>query len=109
MFGLAKYYDYKKDKENSEKYFIKGNEEILKIQRYYPLNHQKNIIKIKELFNNGFYNNHLSKNDLGEGIIFIVGMPRSGTTLLESILGTNENVISGGEQISCMNYLQHII
>lgn len=100
LFGLAKYYDYKKDKENSEKFFIKGNEEILKIQRYYPLNHQKNIIKIKELFNNGFYNNHLSKNDLGEGIIFIVGMPRSGTTLLESILGTNKNIISGGELIS---------
>jgi len=31
-------------------------------------------------------------------------MPRSGTTLLESILGSNENVISGGELLS-MQYL----
>ena len=100
LFGLAKYYDYKKDTEKSEKYFIKGNEEILKIQRYYPLNHQKNINKIKELFNNDFYNNNISKDNLGEGLIFIVGMPRSGTTLLESIIGTNKNAISGGELIS---------
>lgn len=100
LFGLAKYYDYKKDKEKSEKYFIKGNEEILKIQRYHPLSHQKNINKIKDLFKNDFYNNNVSKDNLGEGLIFIVGMPRSGTTLLESIIGTNKNTISGGELIS---------
>lgn len=104
LFGLAKYYDYKKDKKKSEEYFIKGNKEILKIQRYYPLSHQKNILKIKELFANNFYNNHITKNKLGDGLIFIVGMPRSGTTLLESIIGTNKNAISGGELLS-MHYL----
>ena len=104
LFGLAKYYDYKKDKKKSEEYFINGNEEILKIQRYYPLNHQKNIKKIKEIFNNNFYNDHIAENNLGDGLIFIVGMPRSGTTLLESIIGTNENVVSGGELLS-MHYL----
>ena len=31
-------------------------------------------------------------------------MPRSGTTLLESIIGTNENAVSGGELLS-MHYL----
>ena len=42
----------------------------------------------------------MDTDDLGEGIIFIVGMPRSGTTLIESILASNEQVVSGGEMIS---------
>ena len=104
LFGLAKYFEYKKDKDKSEDFFYKGNEEILKIQRYFPLSHQKQILKIKDLFLNGFYDQNIKDSNLGSGLIFIIGMPRSGTTLLESILGSNENVISGGELLS-MQYL----
>jgi hypothetical protein len=62
-------------------------------------------------------NNHISKNykifdlvdykklssnipsDLGEGLIFIIGMLRSGTTLLESIISTADDCIAGGEKV----------
>ena len=40
------------------------------------------------------------KKSLGEGLIFIVGMPRSGTTLIESIIASAPDTISGGELIS---------
>lgn len=33
----------------------------------------------------------------GEGLIFIVGMPRSGTTLIENLLGAHDGVAMGGE------------
>ena len=33
----------------------------------------------------------------GDGLIFIVGMPRSGTTLVESIIGVDQNVFSVGK------------
>ena len=36
--------------------------------------------------------------DKGSGLIFIMGMPRSGTTLTESVLGTAENIVAGGEK-----------
>ena len=35
----------------------------------------------------------------GDGLIFVTGMPRSGTTLTESIMSSQENVFSGGEII----------
>ncbi len=104
LFGLAKYFDSKHDQDKSEEYFHKGNNEILKIQRYFPLSHQKQINKIKELFLEDFFENNLTDSNLGQGLIFIVGMPRSGTSLLESILGINKNTISGGELLS-MQYL----
>ena len=103
FFGLAKYYD-EQDKKKSEEYFTKGNEEILKILRYFPLASQKYIQKTKELFYQDFYQKNLANNDSGKGLIFIVGMPRSGTTLLESIIATNKNVISGGE-LTSFNHL----
>lgn len=100
LFGLAKYYGYKKENAHSEKLYIKANNEILKIQRYFPLKHQGQISKIKKIFRDGFNKSQKIDTNKGEGLIFIVGMPRSGTTLLESIIGSNDNVISGGELIS---------
>ena len=35
--------------------------------------------------------------DKGKNLIFIVGNPRSGTTLVESILGSSDNITSAGE------------
>ena len=35
---------------------------------------------------------------LGENLIFIVGMPRSGTTLMEQIVASHPDVIAGGER-----------
>ena len=43
-----------------------------------------------------------SKNtseNLGKGLIFIIGMPRSGTTLVESILASSEDSFAGGEKV----------
>ena len=34
----------------------------------------------------------------GNGLIFVLGMPRSGTTLVESIIGTVQDTVAGGEK-----------
>ena len=47
-------------------------------------------------------------NKKGEGLIFIVGMPRSGTTLTESILSTAEDIVAGGEKVFFTNNLWSI-
>jgi tetratricopeptide (TPR) repeat protein len=38
-----------------------------------------------------------SDDALGRGVVFIVGMPRSGSTLIEQILAANPDVAAGGE------------
>ncbi len=43
--------------------------------------------------------------DTGKDLIFIVGMPRSGTTLLEQVLGTHDNIIPHGELRGMVNAL----
>tara|TARA_Y100001935_G_C17298962_1_gene507915 strand:- start:933 stop:2486 length:1554 start_codon:yes stop_codon:yes gene_type:complete len=98
LFGLAKYYENKKDIETSDEYYLSSNKEISNIQRYQPLLNQKLIHKIKKIFSSE--EKLPFEKRLGEGLIFIVGMPRSGTTLIESIIASAPDTISGGELIS---------
>ena len=77
---------------------MSSNKEISNIQRYQPLLNQKLIHKIKKIYSSE--EKLPFKKSLGEGLIFIVGMPRSGTTLIESIIASAPDTISGGELIS---------
>lgn len=94
FFFLANYYQNSKD-ENAEENFIKGNNEIFSIQRYTPMADQKRYL--------GFMSNYKKiteielKSNVGSGNIFIMGMPRSGTTLVESIISSNNSTFPGGE------------
>ena len=94
-FGLAKYYEKKKNIRDSDGYYIKANDQIEAILRYQPLSNQKLIKNIKNIF---IENDDLDYTEHDEeNLIFIVGMPRSGTTLVESIVASADNTISGGE------------
>ena len=94
-FFFAIYYETQ-DKKKSEEYYIKANQEILSIQRYKIITHQKHTLdRIQkyqdiELFDVG-------EKNAGSNNIFIAGLPRSGTTLLESILTANSEVFGAGE------------
>ena len=95
-FGLANYYA-KIDQKNSEYFFVKGNNEIFQSSRYNSFEYQKNILKSIDLFKTKYldYNDEDSPN--GKENFFIVGAPRSGTTLIESIITANKDVFPGGE------------
>jgi len=104
-FGLGRYSE-KTNPPLSEGCYVKANEISSLVQRFRPLDHQKHIKKIKDLYS-AYLTNKKMRHDLdGDGLIFIVGMPRSGTTLVESIIGTNNNVFSGGEMISIPEILK---
>lgn len=95
LFSLGRYFA-KKNLILSDQYFINGNQILLSAQRFRPLEHQKRTLK---LINNFLISKNLKiKNaNKGEGLIFITGLPRSGTTLMESILGSNEQTFAAGE------------
>ena len=46
---------------------------------------------------------------MGEKNIFILGSPRSGTTLIESIIGSSNNVMSAGELLSASRLIERFL
>ena len=66
---------------------------------------EKKFMDIKFFFKNLDKSDLKFDNNLHKRPIFIVGMPRSGTTLLEQILSSHSKIHGAGE----LNYLQKII
>lgn len=94
-FGLAKYHEKKNEIIRSDDYYVQANKQIDAILRYQPLSNQKLIKNIKNIFIKNEGLNYVRHDN--DNLIFIVGMPRSGTTLVESIIASAKNSISGGE------------
>tara|TARA_A100001011_G_scaffold398679_1_gene503958 strand:- start:351 stop:1898 length:1548 start_codon:yes stop_codon:yes gene_type:complete len=93
-FGLGKAYEDIKDFKKSFLNYQKGNK-ILKNISKFDINNEKNDFKkIKDFFSVKIKKEvPLSSRKL----IFIVGMPRSGTSLVEQIISSHKNVYGGGE------------
>lgn len=97
FFAIGKAFEDKKDYKKSFDYYSKGN--------YWKRNSLKsNINKKIKLFESikSFFTNydHKKQNNIYDNkkkIIFIFGLPRSGTTLIENIISSHDKVSSAGE------------
>ncbi len=94
-FSLAKAEEDIGNIKESSKFLIKGNELMKKLINYDVLNEINLIENIKEKFKKVKINN--VKFDKEENVIFILGMPRSGTSLVEQIITSHSEVFGGGE------------
>ena len=98
---------YKSKREMSEKYFVEANKYISTMQRTPIYARQQMYINLVDYFSK--YKEDLITDKIdpnkGKGIIFIIGMPRSGTTLTESILSTANDTVAGGEKVFFTNNL----
>jgi Tfp pilus assembly protein PilF len=96
-FGLAKAYEDLKDYEKSFEFVLEGN----RLKRLsYKYNTQLNVTYfnyLKETFNAAFFEHRKGWGFRDETPIFIVGMPRSGTSLVEQILASHPLVAGAGE------------
>ena len=102
-FALGKAFEDLKDFSNAYKYFNEGNSIRKKFVNFNIENESNNFKKIKKIFSttNLFkdpkYKKQLTDNIDKPSSIFIVGMPRSGTTLVEQILSSHSKVFGAGE------------
>ena len=93
-FGLAKYFEDIENYEISFEYYSKGNKIIKDFTKY---DFKKDQIYFEKLKNFDYEKLNIDITNSHRNLIFIVGMPRSGTSLIEQILSSHDNVFGGGE------------
>ena len=64
--------------------------------------------RIKTIFSKDFCEARTGQGDPSPAPIFILGMPRSGSSLLETLLGSHDGVAPLGERVELSHVTQHI-
>ena len=98
-FALGKAYKDVGSFKKSFKFYEAGNK--LHKKNFNINNETKHFVKIKKVFEEKI----TPLDDYGQKIIFVLGMPRSGTTLTEQILSSHKKVYGAGE----LNFLREAI
>lgn len=96
LFSIAKSFSDQKNPEKSAEFFTKANDEkFLSFNKYSFDSEIKLFNKIENIFEN--YKFNTKKANTEPELIFIVGLPRSGTTLMHQIISSHSKVFGGGE------------
>lgn len=106
-FALGKAYDDLKDYDRAFPHFLEGCRiKRAKIQ-YNSANHALTCRNIATFFSPENIEKLSGRGDQSELPIFVLGMPRSGTTLTETILASHPDVFAAGELHDLLNIANH--
>ena len=97
-FALGKAYDDMGEYDRAFGHLQKANRIKRESLRYDVADDERLAERIAAVFNREFLNRHADPDGPPGQPIFIVGMPRSGTTLVEHILASHSRVYGGGER-----------
>jgi tetratricopeptide (TPR) repeat protein len=112
-YGLAQAYDGHGQYPLAAEQMIAAN----KLQKCYweernkgyePEEHRQNIDRLIEVFSREHFERVLGFGSDSERKVFIVGMPRSGTTLTEQILSSHPQVFGAGERLFAFHGFQRL-
>lgn len=96
-FGLGKVHDDLKDYGRAFDYFAEGNAIRRQGIDYDPVRTRREFEAMKAAFDTAFFEKHRTSDISDDTPIFVVGMPRSGTTLVEQIIASHPQVFGAGE------------
>ena len=91
-FALGKAMEDKQDYERAWHYYHTGNQRQRMLVNYEPSELEKRFTAIKSVFNEEFLQERSGVGFDATDPIFIVGLPRSGSTLIEQILASHSQV-----------------
>ena len=101
-FALGKCYEDTKDYDRAFQHYLDGCK--LKRQKldYDPEASAQQFVELKKIYSQGFINKLRGAGDPSDQPIFVLGMPRSGTTLTEQIIASHPDVYGAGELADLM-------
>jgi predicted Zn-dependent protease len=91
-FALGKAFEDRADFATSWRYYERGNALKRRESRYRPELIERNTANQKTICDAAFFAERRGWGHPGDGPIFIVGLPRSGSTLIEQILASHSQV-----------------
>ena len=107
-FALGKAYEDRKDYEKAWSYYHSGNQRQRPLVTYDPVENSVHQEKIRAHFTRDFLESAEGHGYPDESPIFIVGLGRSGSTLIEQILASHSQV-EGTEELSVLANLSDSI
>lgn len=96
-FALGKVYQDHAQYSRAFKHYVEGNRQYRRKIKYSTESQRHYFSEIQKYLNEDFVKRNAAAQDATEAPVFIVGMPRSGTTLVEQILGSHPEVYASGE------------
>ncbi len=96
-FTLGHFKEQSEDYDSSFEYFHSANRLKARLHRFDKVQHDAQIDDIINTFNYAFFHQRRDWGSTSELPVFIVGMPRSGTTLVEQILSAHPLNHGAGE------------
>ena len=103
-FALAKAHEDKGDYDRAWHYYDTGNRKQRQLVFHDPVAFEVRHDEIIEVFDREFLEKHAGKGYESAAPIFIVGLPRSGSTLIEQILASHSQV-EGTEELPTLSRL----
>ncbi|ROR03161.1 tetratricopeptide repeat-containing sulfotransferase family protein [Desulfosoma caldarium] len=96
-FALHRVLEKREEYDRAFEVLIEANELMKPLLSYDWREHRRETLKVLETFTPELVAELAGKGMPGRRPIFVVGMPRSGTTLTEQILGSHSRVFGAGE------------
>jgi len=106
-FALGKVYEDLKDYDRAMARYAEGNALKRAAVSYDIDREQRFLLEIKNTFTAKFFNQRKSYGTDSVSPIFILGMPRSGTSLAEQILSSHADVVGAGERKDLDAVIKH--
>ncbi len=107
-FALGKAYEDRKEYDKAWAYYQSGNERQRPLVEYDPVDNSVRRGAIRSYFTRDMLEKAEGNGYADEGPIFIVGLGRSGSTLIEQILASHSQV-EGTEELSVLGRLSDTI